>query len=153
MMMHHATLCLALLLAPAPDSTQDAKGLAQEILTKGAALFDTRDAAAMAATYADNAVITVYTKDRDTGTYKVETTRGRAAIEKGYADLFKDRDPSTRSRNVVEDARFVGPELLLIHGTFTVDTNQGGSIRFVQVRVKQGDAWLILGLQLIVVSE
>ena len=48
------SLAAALLLASS-DSTRDAKGLAQDILTKGAALFDSRDAAAMAATYAENA--------------------------------------------------------------------------------------------------
>ena len=152
-MMHHATLCLAILFAPASDSAQDAKGLAQEILTKGATLFDTRDAAAMAATYAENAEVTVYSKDRDTGAYKIDSTRGRAAIEKGYADLFKDRDPSTKSKNMVEDACFIGSDLLLIRGTFTVDTNQGGKIPFVQVRLKQGETWRILGLQLIGVSQ
>jgi hypothetical protein len=152
-MMYHATLCMAILLAPASSSTPDAKELAQQILTKGAALFDTRDAAAMAATYADNAEVTIYSKDNSTGAYKVETTRGRAAIEKGYADLFKDRDPSTKSKNVVEDARSIGTDLLLIRGTFALDASQSGSIPFVQVRVKQGDAWRILTLQLFVVSE
>ena len=49
-------LSLALLLPTvAPPADPDAKRLAQAILTKGAALFDTRDAAAMAATYTEDA--------------------------------------------------------------------------------------------------
>src|SRR5262245_6234841 len=82
----------------------DAKQLAQAILTQGAALFDTRDAAAMAATYTEDAEVSVVTKDKDTGTYKAQVTRGRSAIERGYRDIFKDRKAGTRSRNVVEYA-------------------------------------------------
>src|SRR5262245_25981528 len=95
-MMDLLTLRAALLVVPAADSTQDAKTLAQDILTKGAALFDSRDAAAMAATYAENAQITAYSKDHDTRALKVETARGRAGIQKLYADLFKNRSPATR---------------------------------------------------------
>src|SRR4051794_6951205 len=91
-------LAAALLLASS-DSTRDAKGLAQDILTKGAALFDSRDAAAMSATYAENAEVTAYSKDNATGTLKVDTGRGRADIQKFYADLFKGRSPSARCRN------------------------------------------------------
>ena len=66
-----AILSLALLLptaAPADDT--DAKKLAQDILTKGAALFDKREAAAMAATYMEDADGIVVIKDNDTGTIR-----------------------------------------------------------------------------------
>jgi ketosteroid isomerase-like protein len=147
-------LSLALLLpTAAPAADTDAKQLAQAILTKGAALFDTRDAAAMAATYTEDAEGSAVTKDKDTGTYKVQVTRGRPAIERGYQDIFKDRKAGTTSRNVVEYAHLVGTDLLIIHGTFTLDVSQEGSFRFVQVRTKQGEKWLIMRLQLFVVSE
>ena len=140
-------LAAALLLASS-DSTRDAKGLAQDILTKGAALFDSRDAAAMSATYAENAEVTAYSKDNATGTLKVDTGRGRADIQKFYADLFKGRSPSARCRNVVEDAHFAGSDLLVIRGTFILDVADEHPIPFIQVRTKKGDKWLILNLQL-----
>jgi hypothetical protein len=148
-------LALAMLLPSQAGSDRDAKALAQDILTKGAALFDTRDAAAMAATYAEGAEVLVASRDQDTGRIKVQTYHGRADIQKGYADLFEDRSPSARSRNVVEAAHFLGPDLLAIHGTFTLDTRDSNAegIPFIQVRVKQGDAWRILTLELFAVSE
>ncbi len=146
--MSFLTLAAALLLASPSDSTQDARSLAQDILTKGAALFDSRDAAAMAATYAENAEVTAYSKDNATGALKVDTGRGRADIQKFYADLFKGRSPSARCRNVVEDAHFAGPDLLVIRGTFIVDVADEHPLPFIQVRTKQGDKWLILNLQL-----
>jgi len=147
-------LSLALLFpnaAPAADT--NAKQLAQDFLTKGAALFDSRDAAAMAATFTDDAECSLYLRDKDTGKYKVQVSRGRSAIEQGYHNIFKTRKPGTTSRNVVEFAHFVGTDLLIIHGTFTLDVSNGVAFPFVQVRAKQGDQWLILSLQVFVISE
>jgi ketosteroid isomerase-like protein len=131
----------------------DAKQLAQDILTKGAALFDTRDAAAMAATFTEDAEASLLLKDKDMGKYKVQTSRGRSAIEQGYQNIFKTRNPGTTSRNTVEYAHFVGNDLLIIHGTFTLDVSKGLAFPFVQVRAKQGDQWLILSLQVFVIDE
>ena len=153
-MARFAILSLALLLptvALADDT--EAKKLAQDILTKGAALFDMRDATAMAATYMDDAEAILVIKDKDTGTYKPQVSRGRSAIEQGYKNIFKDRKPGTTSRNVVEYAHFVGTDLLIIHGTFTLDVSQEVSFPFVQVRAKKGDKWLMMSLQLFVISE
>ena len=153
-MAHFVILSLALLLpTAAPAADEDAKQLAQSILTKGAALFDTRDAAAMAATYTEDAELILFAKDKDTGTYKAQVTRGRSAIEQGYQNIFKDRKPGTTSRNVVEFAHFVGTDLLIIHGTFTLDVSQGGSFPFIQVRAKKGEKWLLMNLQLFIVKE
>jgi ketosteroid isomerase-like protein len=147
-------LSLALLLPAAATAAEpDAKRLAQDILNKGAALFDTRAAAAMAATYTEDAELVLFAKDKNTGDYKGQVTRGRSAIERGYQNLFKDRKPGTTSRNVVEFAHFVGTDLLIIHGTFSLDISQQGSIPFVQVRAKKGDKWLIMSLQLFLVAE
>jgi hypothetical protein len=147
-------LSVALLLPTmAPAADLDAKQLDQAILTKGATLFDTRDAAVMAATYIEDAELSLVFKDKNTGTYKVQVTRGRSAIVRGYQNIFKDRKPGTTSRNIVEYAHFVGTDPLIIHGTFTLDVGQEGSFPFVQVRAKQGEKWLIINLQLFVVSE
>jgi hypothetical protein len=145
-------LALALSLpaaASAADAEAETKTLAQDILTKGAALFDTRDAGAMAATYTEEAELSLISKDKDTGRYKVENTHGRTAVERFYQDLFKDRKPGTTSRNAVEYARLVGSDLMIIHGKFTPDVAQGDALPFVQVRVKDGDHWLIQSLQIV----
>ena len=102
------------------------QALAQEVLDKGAALFDARDAKAMAATYTEDAEIRVISKDQGSGTYKTQAVRGRQAIEKGYQDLFKKGQTETKSKNRVEFAHFVRPDLLAIHGQFQPDTSKEG---------------------------
>jgi ketosteroid isomerase-like protein len=118
-----------------------AKEAAQAVLTKGAALFDTRDASAMAATYLDDGELSIIAKSQTMGEYKAQTARGRSAIQAAYENLFKGRQPGTRSKNTVEFAHYVGPDLMVIHGRFDLDVDQpGGELPFVQIRVKQGDA-------------
>jgi ketosteroid isomerase-like protein len=153
-MVRFAILSLTLLAPMAVTAAeQDAKKLAQDILTKGAALFDTRDAAAMADTFAEDAELSLVGKDKDTGIYKASVTRGRSAIERFYHNLYRGEKSGTMSRNVVEFAHFVEDDLLIIHGTFRPDVGHGRPIPFVQVRAKTGDKWLILSLQLFLVSE
>jgi hypothetical protein len=148
------TLSLALLVPMAAKAAEpDAKQVAQDILTRGAALFDTRDAAAIARTYAEDAELSLVGKDKDTGAYKASVTRGRSAIERFYHNLYRSEKPGTKSRNVVEFAHFIGDDLLIIHGTFRPDISRGGPFPFVQVRAKRGDQWLIVSLQLFLVSE
>jgi hypothetical protein len=152
------TLSLALavaLLVPtaARAADQNARQVAQDVLNKGAALFDTRDAAAMAGTYAEDAELSLLGKDNHTGVYKASVTRGRSAIERFYHHLYQCEKSGTTSRNVVEFAHLVGNDLLIIHGTFRPDVSRGGPIPFVQVRAKKGDRWLITSLQLFLVSE
>jgi hypothetical protein len=138
----------ALLLATPPAPAEDASALANQILTSGAARFDKHDAAAMAATYVENAQVELYVKERDSDTYKRDLYSGRTAIQEGYAKVFKDATPSMKSRNVVESARFIAPTVLLIQGTFQPDTNKEDTIPFVQIRVRDGGDWKILSLQL-----
>lgn len=143
-----AILCTVLFMpAVAPAAEPDATTVAQDILTKGAALFDTRDAGAMAATYTEEAELILISKDKNTDRFKAENTHGRAAIEQFYRDLFKDRTADTTARNVVQYARFVGPDTLVIHGDFTPDVAKGDSFPFVQTRVKEGDRWFIIMIQ------
>jgi ketosteroid isomerase-like protein len=132
------------------DDDAKAKTLAQEILDRGAALFDTRDAAAMAATYVDDAEIIVIKRATDSNRVVLEITRGRTDIEKAYAGIFKDRQPEHKCRNTVETARFLGPNLLLIHGRFALDREQSDIGQFVQIRAREneGDPWKIVTMQL-----
>lgn len=145
-----APIALALLLPSQAEPSRNAKELAQEILTQGTSLFDTRDDAAMAATYTENAEILFYSRDKDSGDFKIETYHGRVDIQKGYGNVFKDRPASARSLNHVEAAYYISPDLLVIHGAFTLDTNDSNlkPIPFIQVRFKQGGTWRILTLHL-----
>ncbi|WP_152049777.1 YybH family protein [Tautonia marina] len=142
-----ASLTLSvLLLAWTAAPAQDATATATQLLEAGAATFDTKDAAAMAATYTDDAVITLYSKTDSS--LETQHYQGKERIQKLYADLFKD-SAQTTSRNVVEYARFVGPEMLLIGGTFEPDLGGSLILQFVQVRVRQdGGVWRIQNLQL-----
>lgn len=143
-----ALVLMAPMIAVAQEDSARAKTLAQEILDKGSAIFDSRDAAAMADTFIDAAEILLIKRSSDSSGVEIEAYRGRQAIEKGYADLFKDRRPEHRSRNTVDDARFLNPNLLLIHGRFALDREQGDSIQFVQIRAREGDRWKVVTMQL-----
>jgi hypothetical protein len=131
---------------------KDAKTVAQDVLNKGAALFDTRDAAAMAATYTEDAQLLWIDKDSTTGEIKVTVKKDRTEIEALYHDLFKDAKEKTTSKNTVEFARFVSTELMVIHGVFQPNVDKEGTFPFVQMRIKQGEKWLIKNLQLYVIS-
>jgi uncharacterized protein (TIGR02246 family) len=153
-MTRFAILAAALLLsAVARADDQDARRMAQETLDKGASLFDARDAAGLAASYTEDAELTAVFKEQGAGAFKTQVVRGRDAIEKAYQNLFKDGRGATKSRNRVEYAHFVGSDLLIIHGQFQPDTNQENQIPFVQVRTKKEDRWLMMNLQLFIVSE
>jgi hypothetical protein len=132
---------------------KDAKTVAQEVLDKGSALFDTRDAVAMAATYTEDAELLWIDKDSTTGEIKVSVKKDRSEIESLYRDLFKDAKEKTTSKNTVEYARFVGADLMVIHGAFQPDVDKQGKFPFVQMRLKQGEKWVIKNLQLYVISQ
>jgi hypothetical protein len=132
---------------------KDAKTLAQEILDKGSALFDTRDATAMAATYTEDAQIQWISKDDSTKEIKIELKNGRAEIESLYHDVFKDAKEKTTSKNTVEFARLIAPDLMVIQGIFQPNVVNEGGFPFVQMRVKQGDKWLMKNLQFFVISQ
>jgi hypothetical protein len=144
------TLCLS---NTVRADDKDAKTVAQEVLDKGAALFDKRDAAAMAATYTDDAQLEWVEKDSATGGIKIDVKKGRDEIESLYRDFFKDAKEATTSKNTVEFARFIGTELMIIQGVFQPNTANDGTFPFVQVRVKQGDKWLMRSLQLFVIAK
>ncbi len=151
-MRNRSLFTLILLMTPMTAFGQDdeaqAMALAKDTLDRGSALFDKRDAAAMAATYVETAQIIVIKHDSDTDNIVVETRDGRAAIEKAYADIFKDRLPEHRSRNTVESARFLRKDLLMIRGRFAMNREQGDTVQFVQIRAREGDQWKIVTMQL-----
>ena len=132
---------------------KDAKTVAQQVLDKGSALFDTRDAVAMAATYTEDAELLWIDKDSTTGEIKVSVKKDRTEIESLYHDLFKDAKEQTTSKNTVEYARFVGADLMVIHGVFQPNVDKQGKFPFVQMRLKQGEKWVIKNLQLYVISQ
>ena len=139
------TLSLLILVSPAAPA-QDATATATQLLEAGASTFDTKDAAAMAATYTDDAEIRLFTQSDSS--LQTQEYRGKTRIQELYADLFKNSSQTT-SRNVVEYARFVGPDLLLIGGTFEPDLGEDLILQFVQIRVRQeGGVWRIRNLQL-----
>jgi hypothetical protein len=144
-----------LILVPVAAKAQDdaAKTLAQDVLNKGSALFDTRDATAMAATYTEDAQILWTDKNDQTGEVKVTTKNGRAEIESLYRDFFKDPGEKTTSKNTVEFARFAKPDVLIIEGIFQPNVDKPGKFPFVQVRIKQADKWLMKTLQFFVMSQ
>jgi hypothetical protein len=146
-------LCLALVPLAARADESEAKTEAQAILDKGSALFDKRDAAAMAATYTEDAQIFWTAKQNESAEPTIDTKKGRTEIEGLYRDLFKDGQEKTTSKNVVEFARRIAPEVLVIQGTFQPDTEKPGKYPFVQVRVKQGDTWRIKSLQFFVYGQ
>jgi hypothetical protein len=132
---------------------KDAKTVAQDVLDKGSALFDTQDAAAMAATYTEDAQLLWIDKDGSTGEIKVSVKKDRSEIESLYRDLFKDGAEKTTSKNTVEFARFVAPDLMVIQGVFQPNIAKPAKFPFVQMRVKQGDKWLMKNLQLYVIEQ
>lgn len=151
-MRRNLAIALAIVASAASAQAQDAKAVAQDILNKGAALFDTRDAAAMAETYTEDAKLTWVEKDKDTGKLKIETKEGRSEIEKIYKGLWKDNMEKTTARNTVEFAKFVAPDVLLIEGKFEPNVDRG-AYSFTQERVKQGDKWVIQSLRIYILPQ
>jgi ketosteroid isomerase-like protein len=135
--------------APPAD---EAMKLATKLTEEGAATFSKADAKAMAAYYTEDAIVFMETKNDDG--HSVKEYDGRAEIERLYADLFKE--PGTiQAKNTVEYARLLAPDLLVIAGTF--EPNQLAAkpmkLPFYQVRVKQGDKWLIHSVRIFVLPE
>jgi hypothetical protein len=153
--MKRFAICALMFMVPFSLRAQDkdAKTVAQEVLDKGSALFDTRDAVAMAATYTEDAELLWIDKDSTTGEIKVSVKKDRTEIESLYRDLFKDAKEQTTSKNTVEYARFVGADLMVIHGAFQPNVDKQGKFPFVQMRLKQGEKWVIKNLQLYVISQ
>lgn len=139
--------------ALAQEGKGEAKQLAQGILDKGAALFDTRDASAMAKTYVAGAELHIISRGESSGPFEVQVLHGRDAIREQYVKLFEgDPNAKTTSRNVVTYAQKLGDDMLVIHGHFSPNTDNGDSYPFTQTRIRVDDQWKILQLNLYIVK-
>ncbi|MGO8901378.1 MAG: hypothetical protein ACLQU5_23940 [Isosphaeraceae bacterium] len=138
---------------PEKDKPADeATALAVKLTEQGATTFDTFNAKAMADYYLEDAEIAMVSKEE--GRLKVQTHTGRAEIEKFYADIFK-KPETIKSRNTVEYAKLIAPDVLVIAGTFDTNTLKPDSPRvpFYQVRVKKGDQWLMSSVRIFVLPR
>jgi ketosteroid isomerase-like protein len=159
-MRHHACLLgafLALLLvAPAhsrddaPQLDQEAVNVARQVLDKGSQLYNAKDAEALAATYTEDAEVAIVSKKP--GELKTEFKRGRAEIEELYRSVFATGNSFT-SKYTIEYARMLDQDMLLIAGVFEPDLGGNLKVPFVQVRVKQGDRWLMTSLRLFLIDR
>lgn len=142
-------------LAGGPDADPDAEALriAERVTAEGAAIFDAHDAKAIAATYDEDTTITIF-RTRG-GELKREVHQGRDKVEAFYSALFKQPDSlnpddadagAPKSRNVIERARLLSPELLAIDGTFELSP-QLPRIAFHQVRQNKDGKWLVLTME------
>ena len=86
---------------------------------------------------------------RDGNTFKVQNYMDASEIEKAYAELFK-KPETIKSKNTVEYAKLLAPDVLVIAGTFDTNTLKPDSIKipFYQTRVKEGDKWLMSSLRI-----
>ena len=106
----------------------EAMKLAKKLTDEGAATFNTANAKAMADYYTEDAKICLDSRGNDSDCSSRSTT-ARTEIEKGYADVFK-KPETIRSKNTVEYAKLLAPDMLVIAGTFDVNT--------LQARLAQG---------------
>ena len=146
-----SSVCAA---GPEKDKPADeATVLAVKLTEAGAATFDTFNAKAMADYYLEDGEIALVSKDPE-GKIDVKYYRGRAEIEKGYADVFK-KPETIKSKNTVEYAKFIAPDVLVIAGTFDLNTLKPDSpkVPFYQVRVKKGDKWLLSSVRVFVLLQ
>jgi len=134
------------------QGADEAMKLAKKLTEAGAATFNTANAKAMAAYYTEDAK--VFLQSRGDSGISIKEYDGRGEIEGLYADLFKD--PGTiQSKNTVEYAKLLASDVLVIAGTFEPNQNAANPLKvpFYQVRLKQGDRWLINSLRVFVVAE
>ncbi len=106
----------------------------------------------MAEYYVEDAKMFLQSKDEHGITVKEYS--GREEIEKFYAGLFKN--PGTiQSKNTVEFARLLAPDILVIAGTFVPNESAANPLKvpFYQVRIKRADKWLIHNLRIFVLPQ
>lgn len=155
MLRHAALIALAVLCCGAVSRAQDeARAIAEKVTSEGADLFDARDARALAETYTDDATVFLVTRDQSTGRAKVDTKQGRQAIQSLYEDMFRD-GLSIDAHNEVDYARLIGPDFLMIAGTFEIKRGLADVSRlpFVQLRVKQDNRWLIQSVRIVFMPQ
>ena len=147
-------LPLSLMVVPAVAADDEAKATAGKLLAAGEKLFDAKDAKGLAATYTDDAVITTLSRDKNSRAIETKTYIGRETIEKTYVDLFKG-DATLHAKNTIKHVYQIAPDVLAIAGELSPNSQDSNPIKvpFVQVRVKQGEAWKIASLQLLLLLD
>ncbi len=135
--------------AGAADPKSEADKIAETFLKAGAKLFDAKDSAGLAATYTEDGQILLVSKKE--GQIQTEVREGRAKIEELYGSVFQAVDEPD-SENTIEHSRLISPEVLVVHGRFRAKPGMA-EFPFVQLRVKQGDKWLLSKLWLFLNPE
>jgi RNA polymerase sigma factor (sigma-70 family) len=123
--------------------------LAERLLKVGSDLFDAKQSQALASTFTRDGAIQLI--DVDEGKFHESETKGRTEVESFYESAFKNAT-TIDSENHVEFAQFVLPDLMVIHGRFRPDAGQP-ELPFVQIRIKEGEAWRIQKLSLFLASQ
>jgi uncharacterized protein (TIGR02246 family) len=130
------TAAAAVAAAPKADSSADEKAIraTADAFVKA---FNAADAKAVGALWAPDAE---YTDESG------QTLRGRAAIEKEYADLFKQH-PGATVTVAIESLRFLGPDTAVEKGVAKVklpkaDAPMGS--RYTVVHARQGGKWIMI---------
>ena len=138
----------ALAVGMVPARGDEAMDIAKKVTSEGASMISAKDLEAIVRTYAEDSQVELISRNDATGGLKRDQHTGKGEIRKLYQELFKT-DGSINARNVVETARFVGPDLLLITGTFEASAGGNSSVfPFVQVRTKRDGAWLLTHVQI-----
>ncbi len=133
-----------------PARGDEALDAAKAATGEGAKIFSSKNLDAMLATYAEDSQVEIISRNEATGGLKRDQSTGKNEIRKLYEDMFKT-EGSIDARNTVETARFVGPEMLLITGTFEVSAGgRTSTFPFVQVRTRRDGKWLLAHVQVYV---
>jgi len=89
------------------------------------------------------AIAALFAADGEIVNERGESVQGREAIERAFAEIFKN-DPKARMRIMVDAIRFVGPSMAIEEGS-TLTTHAAGRpaerSRYMVVHVKQDGAW------------
>jgi uncharacterized protein (TIGR02246 family) len=134
---------LVLTAVPALAQTQGSaadEAAIKDLQKQDDAAWNAGDAAKAAATYADD------------GTFidvQGVETRGRAAIEKGFAQVMSETKGATFA-GTVDTIRFIRPDLALVQGTINITGGgmppEGFKGHYLAVVAKQGGSWKILAV-------
>ncbi|HEU5115289.1 MAG TPA: hypothetical protein VFT74_01290 [Isosphaeraceae bacterium] len=149
--MRYIPLCLlVVVLGGSMALADDATELAETLTKQGAVDFSARDARALAESYTDDGTVAVVVHDQSTGGAKEIEKQGRREIQELYEEMFRD-GLTIDAHNEVDYARKIGSDFLMIAGTFEIKRGllEVTRMPFVQVRIKQGDRWLIQSMRVV----
>jgi ketosteroid isomerase-like protein len=144
------TISLLVTIPATADENEAARQLALKLLDAGAAEFNLLHAHALAETYTDDAK--VFVEIKNSHGLQIKEYFGRPEINKLYEDLF-EKPETIEGKNTVEYARLLAPDFLVIAGTFVPNLKDAKPLKipFYQVRIKQGEKWLISSLRVFAV--